>query len=97
MKILIPQLQKELEASAGANLLTVLVAAKLPLAHSCAGEGVCATCVVKIEGGDLPPLTERETRLIKKLGRKFHANQRFACLVKVPESSKTWVLSTEYW
>lgn len=98
MKIKIPALQRELTAEAGANLLATLVQEKIPIAHSCAGDGVCGTCLIHIEGADVPAEGNQELRLkLKQCKEMPPANTRFACLTNVPESSKTWVLRTDYW
>lgn len=98
MKIEIPQLKKSFEAAAGVNLLAKLVSEQVPIAHSCAGDGVCGTCSIQIEGPGLPSESDRELRLRKKqLKGHEPKNCRFACLLKIPDSSKTWVLSSDYW
>jgi ferredoxin len=98
MKIEIPQLNKSFESSGDVNLLAKLVSEQIPIAHSCAGDGVCGTCSINIEGAELPEESEREKRLRKKQRREHEPkNCRFACLLKVPHSSKTWVLRTDYW
>ena len=98
MKIESPQLSKSIEGEAGANLLAKLVEERVPVAHSCAGEGVCGQCWIQIDGNDLAPESDREKKLRKKQGRAAEPkNCRFACLLKIPDSSKTWVLRTDYW
>jgi len=79
----------------GANLLTILVSHGVPIAQSCGGDGVCGTCAIQITGEDVPT----ESALEKKVKRmqKVSEHERMSCLIKVPRSSKTWVLRCNYW
>lgn len=95
-KILIPQLRLTIEAGPEANLLNLLVKAKVPLAHSCAGDGVCGTCYLYIEGEQIPLATAAEIKVLKRTALK-DPRARIACLVKTPKVPINWVLSTDYW
>ena len=96
MKIVLPQLGLELESGeTPANLLSFLSRHGVPVARSCGGDGVCGTCRLRVEGDDQPVASAGEIRLRKKQGAR--AGERFACLVDLPVSSKTWVLRCDYW
>jgi ferredoxin len=94
--ISLPQLKQSLEVQPCANLLTLLVQSHVPIAHSCGGTGVCASCSVRIEGEDFPAESQHEQRLKKQ--QKVPPGERIACLVELPKNlSKNWVITTRYW
>ncbi len=104
MKIQVPQLEQVIEVEIprqGLTLLSVLVAHKIPLGHSCGGEGVCGTCWVELDGPELPEQDFLAQRLWKKQFPKIAQKkcQYFACLVKLQESDnvKTWTLRCPSW
>lgn len=47
-KVSIPQKNLVLECQPGENLMDVLIAAGLPVASSCLGEGICSKCKVQV-------------------------------------------------
>jgi len=94
--ISLPQLSLEIDSGPEpVNLLSLLGRHRVPLARSCGGDGVCGTCRLRIEGKDLPAISGAETKLAKRQGA--NEGERFACLVEVPASSKTWALRCDYW
>jgi ferredoxin, 2Fe-2S len=102
VRIEIPQLKMLIEldeaeriASQNDNLLTILVSHGVPIAQSCGGDGVCGTCSIEIVGEGIPEESAYEKKL-KRL-QKVPPQQRISCLIKVPKSSKTWVLHCNYW
>ena len=52
---------------------------------NCRGKGLCGTCTVEIESGDVAPLNEIET---KKLGSKLkeHPKLRLACQLEINDN-----------
>jgi ferredoxin len=98
VRIELPQLGLVIDdAPAGANLLALLASHKVPLARSCGGDGVCGTCRVQIEGDDVPARSSHEARLHKKQSRVASDDDRYACTIQIPATSKKWVLRTRYW
>lgn len=103
MIVELPQLGRTLVAEAGDNLLTLLQRERVPIAHSCAGEGVCGTCVLRLEGDGTGSPGAHEKRLIERQippARRSAAGPgelRMACLVTVPATSNKWTLRTDYW
>lgn len=92
VKIALPQLQRVIEAEVGDNLLTLLRRASVPVAHSCAGEGICGTCRVRIEGVKISSPSNAEQQLSKR--HRCPSGTRFACLVTVESDCK---VTTDYW
>ena len=104
MKIELPQLHKAIELKTidrPVSLLSVLVAHKIPIAHSCSGEGVCGTCWVEIEGNGIPKRTNESQKLWSKQFPQTtqKESQYFACLtlIRPEDSSKTWVVRCPSW
>lgn len=61
------------------NLLDFLLKNRIPISHSCQGNGTCTTCLIKLEGDlkELPPRNDLEEE--HKLERGFKPNERLAC------------------
>jgi 2Fe-2S ferredoxin len=65
-KIQIKRSAQVIEVASGENLMSALMAAGLPVASSCHGDGICAKCGVFVESAGVPaaealsPLTEDE-------------------------------------
>jgi 2Fe-2S ferredoxin len=96
MRIEIPKLGRVIEnVPANANLLTVLSMVGVPIARSCAGDGVCGTCAISLTGEGIPPMSSFEKKLLMKQNKD--SRLRIACLIKIPELSKTWVVDATYW
>ena len=71
----------EATAEAGENLLAVAERSGVLIDASCAGAGTCGKCKVRIDQGELPPLTEAE---LKHLSEKEAADGfRLACCLSV--------------
>lgn len=83
-----------IEVDAGANLMEVVVAAGLPVASSCSGEGVCAKCRLNVlEGLDnLSPRDDLEEFLAERYELKN--NQRISCQCRVLGDIK---VDATYW
>lgn len=96
MRIEIPKLTIVIEnAREGDNLLALLALKGVPIARSCGGDGVCASCAVWISGDDVPEVSSAEKRLLSRQHK--NPQMRIACLVKLPSTSKTWVIDADYW
>lgn len=69
----------EIPVEAGANLMKALLAAEVPVASSCNGDGVCAKCRLQISNGlsNLSPMNDTEKFLKEKFQLK--SNQRISC------------------
>lgn len=74
----------------GGSLLRAARRARLPLASSCRGIGICLACKVQIlEGAEnLSPLTERER------AAGLHDQERLACMAQVYGPV---TITTTYW
>ena len=81
--IRVPQLKKELQVPLGTPLMKALLAADIPVASSCGGDGVCGKCRLEITDGinQLSPATTDEDFLKQKL--KIEKNFRISCLTQV--------------
>ena len=72
-----------LEVSPGANLMESLLAAGLPVASSCLGDGICSKCkILVVVGADqLSPINAREQMLRDRL--RLAPNLRISCQTSV--------------
>ncbi len=95
----LPQLNLEfmVESSSARelSLLSFLLEKEVPLSHSCAGQAVCGTCAVFLEGDKIPTPTPSELKLIQKQGKDGHC--RFACQIFFPHEAFVWIVKTPYW
>lgn len=68
-----------LEVEAGANLMQSLLAAGLPVASSCHGDGVCAKCRIQIVDGlqNLSKINDLEHTLRDR--NRLASDQRISC------------------
>lgn len=68
------------------SLLDVLLDAKIPIAHSCGGNGTCGTCLCRIEAkAGLPKRNEIEAEMAEE--RLFANEERLACQIKLFQES----------
>jgi len=82
--ILFTQTGRSVQVQTEANVLTALLAERVPVKMACGGRGLCATCHVYVEEGE-GSLTPRSRREERTLGLLSGANQssRLACQAKV--------------
>ena len=75
--------RRTFEVARGASLFRAVLRARLPLARSCRGTGVCALCRLTVvgEGSGLAPPSELEAQLARREGAV--PGERFACLARV--------------
>lgn len=67
-----------------ASLLEVLIKDKVPINHTCGGNGTCGTCVVIVD--EVNFLSQRnELEQEMALDRGFSANERLSCQVLASE------------
>ena len=82
-KIKFIKTKPEIEVTNGANLMQSLLAAGVPVASSCNGDGVCSKCRVKVIEGqkNLSEINDTELILIDQnsLGKEI----RISCQVEV--------------
>jgi ferredoxin, 2Fe-2S len=78
-KVKIPKLKKEFEVAGSPSLMHELLANGMPVASSCAGDGVCGKCRVSVLSGQ-ENLAEPEALEIE-LSKKFALaeNERISC------------------
>ncbi len=87
-------LHARIEVAEGANLMETIVAAGLPVASSCSGEGVCAKCRLNIVEGqeNLSRPDDLEEFLAERYELKSH--QRISCQCVVHGDIK---VDATYW
>ena len=85
---------RAISVAMGENLMQALLAAQIPVASSCHGDGVCAKCRVKIisSPSHLTANTRLETEL--RLKHQIPANERLACQADVLGDV---TVDTDYW
>ena len=78
----------------GGSLLRAAMRARVPLARSCRGDAVCASCRVKIVAGaeHLAPPTETEQKLAARA--PLAKDERYACQAVVQGDV---TITTTYW
>jgi 2Fe-2S ferredoxin len=78
----------------GGSLLAAALRARLPVARSCRGEGVCAACRVRVLAGAaaLDPPATRERELAAR--HPLASDERYACLARVRGAC---TITTTYW
>ncbi|MGE4130320.1 MAG: 2Fe-2S iron-sulfur cluster-binding protein [Bdellovibrionales bacterium] len=83
-----------IEVASGANLMETLLAAELPVASSCHGDGICGKCRVQVLAGQehLSPPTELEKILRDRL--KVPRDYRISCQTCVLGDVR---IDTSYW
>lgn len=79
------------------SLMERCLAAGLPVASSCSGQGACSRCAMEVlQGGEaLTPLTSREEQVLARNG--LTAPMRLACQCKIRRSRTTVVVRAGYW
>ena len=84
----------EIQAEHGAILMDVLLAANVPVASSCHGDGVCAKCRVRVVAGteNLSPAEPLETRLRER--HRYPPDLRVSCQSRVLGDV---TIDTSYW
>lgn len=85
---------QEIQVAPGANLMKSLLAAGLPVASSCNGDGICAKCRIHVLEGleNLSPPNAAEEILRERL--KIPKNQRISCQTQLRGDI---VIDTSYW
>ena len=81
------ELDREVEAAPGTNLLDLAQANGQPLEGSCEGSMACSTCHVIVASDDferLPPASEEEDDLLD-LAAFVTRTSRLACQIALPE------------
>jgi len=83
-----------IEVQPGATVMEALLAAGLPVASSCLGDGVCGKCRVQVLAGadNLDPESDLERRRREQL--RYSREQRLSCQVR-PRGDVT--LDASYW
>lgn len=89
-QIYVPQKNMTIQAKLGENLMQCLLAAGLPVASSCLGEGICSMCKMTVVGTVSAP-SELESRT---LTRNKLVGQRLSCQILIQNDL---TVSTSYW
>ena len=90
-KVIVPQKNMSLEVEVGSNLMNALLAAGLPVASSCHGDGVCSMCRVRVSGALPAPVTHELDSLHRN---KCEPDERLSCQVVV---NSDLTVRTKYW
>ncbi|WP_257309185.1 (2Fe-2S)-binding protein [Geothrix fuzhouensis] len=79
------------------SLMNRCLAAGLPVASACSGQGVCARCMITtLEGGThLSPPRPHETKVLERHGAG--PEQRLSCQCRIADPSATVLITTGYW
>lgn len=85
---------RKIEALEGASLMKSLLAAKVPVASSCNGDGVCAKCKVQVIEGALGLSAANETEVFLSEKASLKKNERISCQTLVLSNV---VVDAGYW
>ena len=94
-KIYVQQKNLTLDVDYGANLMKSLVAAQVPVASSCLGDGICGKCRMTVLGqisGEIPPASDLEKETL--LRNKAELTERLSCQLQV---NGDLTVTTNYW
>ena len=81
-------------ASQNHTVLSVALASKVAISHSCGGMGTCGTCLLKvIHSENLPPRNSLELDIAQARG--FSDQERLACQLKVQSDLTVLVVNPE--
>lgn len=83
LRVRVPDQGLSIPLEAGADLLTALRSAGLPINAACDGRGTCGKCRVRVLGGEAGPVSEGERRFLSE--KDLADGVRLACFVR-PES-----------
>lgn len=90
-KVSVPQKKLVLDCQSGENLMDVLIAAGLPVASSCLGEGICSKCTINMNPVGHPSELEIKTMTRNKVDVTTH---RLSCQLFVDGDIS---VETTYW
>ena len=90
-KVTVPQKNLVLNCQIGENLMDVLIAAGLPVASSCLGEGICSKCAVEQTPLGTASDLDVKTMARNKLDLTIH---RLCCQIFINEDL---TVRTRYW
>lgn len=78
-KIIIPSLNKKIEASAARSILNNLLLEGIKIKHNCGGKAQCGTCRIKVLSGkgSLSPMREQEKERLR--AAEAGPDERLAC------------------
>ena len=94
-KVSLPQKSLILSIESNSNLMNALLAAGVPVASSCHGEGICSMCKVKIQGTVNPAVNPPEKYEVETLKRnRCEADERLSCQIEV---TNDLTVTAKYW
>lgn len=91
-KIHLPQKNLVVDAAYGTNLMKALLAAGVPVASSCLGDGICGKCRMNLSGVLITTATLLETETLKRNAGKV--GERLSCQINVTCDLEA---ETTYW
>ncbi len=83
-----------LVVESGANLMKALTDAQIPVASSCAGDGICSKCVIEIINGHENLSQETDLELELKERNQVPSQFRVSCQTRVLGDI---TIDTGYW
>lgn len=86
--------REPVSVDAGANLMTTLLSAGVPVASSCSGRAVCCKCVVTVTEGKENLSKETDDEIHQKEVKGFKKAQRLSCQATILGDVE---LDTGYW
>ena len=91
-KLSIPQRKMELDLPDQANLMQSLLAAGLPVASSCGGDGICGKCKMNVAARCLPPPSPLEAKTLTNA--QAEPGERLSCQLTLDCNTE---VKTTYW
>lgn len=82
-QIVLHKSRTKIEVPVGANLMESLVSQGVPVASSCAGDGVCGKCRLQILKGEKNLTPPNETEIFLAETNDLRANERISCQTQV--------------
>lgn len=71
--------QKKVKVAPGKTVLELAIKAKIPLAHSCGGNGSCGTCLVHLKSHEHQDISRNSVEEEMAQERSFANHERLAC------------------
>ena len=92
-KLNCPQLSRVIDVNSKDPLMEQLIAAGIPVASSCGGDGICGKCAMRVfSSGPLPEASLLEKKTLEK--NQTQPGERLSCQLYV---SKNLMVETNYW
>lgn len=89
--------RRDVELTGRGNVMVRCLAAGLPVASSCSGQGACGRCVMEILEGAaaLSRPSIRECRVLRRNG--YPEGARLSCRCRIVDPEPTIIVRASYW